>query len=383
MRDYEEEETTSTTTTTATATTPAPAPATGASGGGAVLTAHCEITTGADNADNDEEEDNGDDSNPYNDEDDDYHTDDVEDATGAGGGVVIDACVDRYYDNHEDSIERLYHPETEEDDDDDEEFDAPRQRLLQILDYAVHHLATAEQPRELLEMTWKAIRTDWLWQYATPEERTLGVRTRHPQTQLTPLHLICMLDSHPPSDIFDELLQCGGGANNSTHNIHQQDDHVAYWTDAHAYLPLHHACMKGASTDVLRALIHVYPASVLAVDTNQHTPLHLYTTTMSRSDGTAEGGHHGSHNYYTPPETLATNVTLLLGGSCSSSSGGSGTQSSVERGQGDEDNDDTVSSMVEYGAPAQIRTATTGMLPLHYACAYGTTTRVLHVLAKA
>jgi ankyrin repeat protein len=191
-----------------------------------------------------------------------------------------------------------------------------------------------------------------------------------------------MLDSHPPSDIFEELIQCGGGANNSTHNI-QQDDHVAYWTDAHAYLPLHHACMKGASTDVLRALIHVYPASVLAVDTNQHTPLHLYTTTMTRSSGgAAEGGSHGSTNY-TPPETLATNVTLLLGGSCSSG-GGSGTQSSAKRGQGDEDNDDTVSSSgVKYGTPAQIRTATTGMLPLHYACAYGTTTRVLHVLAKA
>ena len=136
MRDYEEEETTSTTTTTATATTPAPAPATGASGGGAVLTAHCEITTGADDADNDDEEDNGDDSNPYND-DADYHTDDVEDATAAGVDEIIDACVDRYYDHHEDSIERLYHPETEADDDDDEEFDAPRQRLLQILDYAV------------------------------------------------------------------------------------------------------------------------------------------------------------------------------------------------------------------------------------------------------
>ena len=192
-----------------------------------------------------------------------------------------------------------------------------------------------QRKRELLEQTWKDIRTDWLWANQTQEdqeERTAAVYCRG-NDNLTPLHLICKLTSSPPTDIISEIISAGSD--------------VAGWYDCHMLLPLHHACMNGASTEVLQLLTSAYPDGKVAVDVNNRTPLHLYATR-----GTSD-------NYN--PVTMATNFTILINGG--------------DHGNDYHKNNDN------YNA-AKVRT-TTGMLPMHYACAYGTTTNVLKVLEEA
>lgn len=225
--------------------------------------------------------------------------------------------------------------------------------LLEILEYAVsisqrnekEVLALAamvtpeelQQKRELLEQTWKEIRTDWLWANETREQRTTAVYVRG-KNDLTPLHLICKLTNNPPTDIISEIIQAA--------------PEVASWADAHSWLPLHHACINGASTEVLQLLTRAYPEGKAALDTNNRTPLHLYSTRGN------------SDNYN--PVTLATNFTILVSG-----------------GTGNEIGDENDESSVRKGAGAAMVQTTMGMLPMHYACAYGTTTSVLKVLEKA
>jgi hypothetical protein len=192
-----------------------------------------------------------------------------------------------------------------------------------------------QRKRELLEQTWKEIRTDWLWSTETQEEqeeRTAAVYCRG-NDNLTPLHLICKLTSSPPTDIISEIISTGPD--------------VAGWYDCHMLLPLHHACMNGASTEVLQLLTDAYPDGKVSVDVNNRTPLHLYATR-----GTSD-------NYN--PVTMATNFTILING-------------------GDHGNEYHKNN--DYNNAAKVRT-TTGMLPMHYACAYGTTTSVLKVLEEA
>jgi len=105
---------------------------------------------------------------------------------------------------------------------------------------------------------------------------------------------------------------------------------VASWTDSHGWLPLHHACANGASPDVLRLLIDAYPDGKITQDSLNRTPLHFYATRNSDN-----------------PASMVENVELLCD---------SGAAELTDRG---------------------------GMLPMHYACAYGTSDIVLKVLADA
>ena len=183
--------------------------------------------------------------------------------------------------------------------------------------------------REYLESTWKAIRTHWLWAHETVEERSIGARWKG-ESDLAPLHLICKLTSNPPTDILEEIVAAA--------------PEVTEWEDDHGWLPLHHACMHGASTEVLKLLTQVYPESTVAKDAHSRTPLHLYAT-------------RGISDHYNPV-TLATNVRLL----CAFHSS----------------NEETYDGFY----PAEVRDKA-GMLPMHYACAYGTTQSVLRVLDEA
>ena len=184
--------------------------------------------------------------------------------------------------------------------------------------------------REHLEQTWKAIRTHWLWAYDTLEQKRVGARCRN-DAGLAPLHSICKLASNPPTDILEEIVKACPEA--------------AEWEDDHGWLPIHHACIHGASTEVLKLLTKVvYPKSKIALDANQRTPLHLYAT-------------RGTSDPYNP-KTLAINFGLL----CS-----------------DSGNDDESS----YGMSPAEQKDMAGMLPMHYACAYGTTQSVLKVLDEA
>jgi Ankyrin repeats (3 copies) len=104
---------------------------------------------------------------------------------------------------------------------------------------------------------------------------------------------------------------------------------AVYALDNHGWLPLHHACANGASHEVIKILVDAYPAGKVTQDTQNRTPLHFYATRNSDS-----------------PTIMAANTELLSD---------SGAATLMDR---------------------------SGMLPIHYACAYGTHPAVLKVLAK-
>lgn len=134
----------------------------------------------------------------------------------------------------------------------------------------------------------------------------------------TCLHLVCKLHN-PPEDVVHALLEAAGSADNA----------LPQWTDSHGWLPLHHACANGASPEVLKLVVDAFPDGRLQQDRQGRTPLHFYATR-----------HHDS------PANMALNAELLA----------------------------------EDGAAAlQDRS---GMLPFHYACAYGTHVAVLKALAR-
>jgi ankyrin repeat protein len=105
---------------------------------------------------------------------------------------------------------------------------------------------------------------------------------------------------------------------------------VVSWADSHGWLPLHHACAYGATPEVYRILISAYPESKTTQDNQNRTPLHFYATRNSDN-----------------PSAMATTVDMLTD---------TGAAELPDRG---------------------------GMLPMHYACAYGTSPAVLTVLAKS
>uniref|UniRef100_A0A7S4J4N8 Ion transport domain-containing protein n=1 Tax=Odontella aurita TaxID=265563 RepID=A0A7S4J4N8_9STRA len=99
------------------------------------------------------------------------------------------------------------------------------------------------------------------------------------------------------------------------------------WVDSFGWLPLHYACANGASDDVLRLLTEAYPEGTTSVDRRGRTPLHFALgNTVGR------------------PATSDT--VRLLGGADGA-------------GRSSDEN---------------------GMLPLHYACAYGASEEALAVL---
>ena len=105
---------------------------------------------------------------------------------------------------------------------------------------------------------------------------------------------------------------------------------VVSWTDLHGWLPLHHACANGTSPETMSIIIEAFPAGKLTQDNQERTPLHFYATRNSD-----------------PVGTMATNAEMLA--------------------------DDGAAELTDRG----------GMLPMHYACAYGTDPSVLKVLAEA
>jgi ankyrin repeat protein len=104
------------------------------------------------------------------------------------------------------------------------------------------------------------------------------------------------------------------------------------WIDSHGWLPLHHACANGASPMVMQILIQAYPAGKLQQDNQQRTPLHFLSTRNAFVDSIA---------------AMVANAELL--------------------------SDTGAAELADRG----------GMLPMHYACAYGTKPEVLQVLADA
>jgi ankyrin repeat protein len=189
-------------------------------------------------------------------------------------------------------------------------------RLFSILEAAVprpNEDTDVQHRRELVEHTWDLVRR-WLWTHPNSEDRCAAAYIRG-QANATPLHLMCKLNN-PPADLIQDIVDAATD--------------VAGWTDSHGWLPLHHACANGASSDVLRILIEAYPDSKITQDSLNRTPLHFYATRNSDN-----------------PTAMVENVEMLC--------------------------DSGAAELTDKG----------GMLPMHYACAYGTNPVVLAVLADA
>eukprot|EP00934_Nitzschia_sp_Nitz4_P004966 Nitzschia sp. Nitz4//scaffold54_size114964//41440//44056//NITZ4_003846-RA/size114964-augustus-gene-0.18-mRNA-1//-1//CDS//3329554336//4956//frame0 len=207
------------------------------------------------------------------------------------------------------------HNSTSGDDDDGPE------RLFAILEGAVPRpdetsLLSPEElqrRRELVDHTWDQVRR-WLWAHERQEDRAAAAYIRG-EAEVTPLHLMCKLNN-PPTDIISSIVEAA--------------PEVASWVDSHGWLPLHHACANGVTTEVLQVLTSAYQEGKVVQDNQNRTPLHFYATRNADN-----------------PTAMATNVQILSD---------SGAAELPDRG---------------------------GMLPMHYACAYGTNPLVLKVLADA
>lgn len=184
----------------------------------------------------------------------------------------------------------------------------------------------AQRRRELVEQTWEQVRK-WLWSHSSQEERAAAACIRG-QADVTPLHLMFRL-GYPPTDVVNDLVEA--------------EPEIVSYVDSHGWLPLHHACAYGASPEVFEILTTAYPESRTAQDNQRRTPLHFYATRNADNNPTvmemlcAKGGAEG-----------------------------------VDRG---------AVGLPEKGASELPDKG--GMLPMHYACAYGTSAVVLKVLANA
>lgn len=200
-----------------------------------------------------------------------------------------------------------------------------------------------QQRREQLESMWERVRR-WLWANGgdiggtsnNNDDRNIGTTSSaggiennrraaarlRGSTDATCLHLICKLPN-PPLDVVKAIVEAAPD--------------VVSWTDAHGWLPLHHACANGANPNVMKVLIDAFPSGSIQQDKQLRTPLHFYATRV--------------HAPEIPPAIMARNAELLTR-----------PYKSVTAAQLPDRN---------------------GMLPMHYACAYGTHPAVLKVMVDA
>ncbi|KAL7482382.1 hypothetical protein ACHAW6_008048 [Cyclotella cf. meneghiniana] len=184
--------------------------------------------------------------------------------------------------------------------------------------------------RDVLTQTWNSVRS---YLSARPAAQRSAAASHQNKSLLTPLHMACKLVD-PPPDVIQMLID----ANPDTLS----------WQDTNGWLPLHNACYYGASCRVLQILVDGYERGKETQDKHKRTPLHfalsprdLPNVGEKKSEGEGSGdGEDGSGN--SMPE-----VVRLL-----SDSGAAELQDEW------------------------------GMLPIHYASAYGTTREVLQVLLE-
>jgi len=176
-----------------------------------------------------------------------------------------------------------------------------------------------------------------------PNER-MDAKERIQITEMTYERIRRWLRNHPDlQQRADAVAVRGNNDATPLHNVCKLNDpppeileafveaipEAASWVDTHGWLPLHHACANAASGEVLRILAEAYPEGKTLQDSQNRTPLHFYLT--QRCDN---------------PTIMAENMELLL--------------------------DSGAAELPDVG----------GMLPMHYACAYGVSPIVLLVLAQ-
>lgn len=183
-----------------------------------------------------------------------------------------------------------------------------------------------EEREESRDSALQAVR-EWLLSHPGRDNRARAASFRG-RFQTTPLHMLCKIPGPPgpPPDILGSVLGCQPEAAGSVDN--------------NGWVPLHHACANGAGYRSLAMLCDVLPSAKVAQDLRGRTPLHF---TFFRSQ---------------------------VGG------GGLGTRESEEA------NAAAIVSLLSDTGAAELADEG-GMLPMHYACAYGTPDPVLRVLASA
>ena len=112
--------------------------------------------------------------------------------------------------------------------------------------------------RDMLQQTWAKIR-DWLAAHPNANDRK-NAAMHQGQFLTTTLHLVCKL-TDPPVDIVESLIHCS--------------EETVAWPDINGWIPLHNACVCGASGKVLKVLVKAYPGGTVAQDKRMRTPLHL------------------------------------------------------------------------------------------------------------
>eukprot|EP00956_Cyclotella_meneghiniana_P044271 scaffold310803_cov96-Cyclotella_meneghiniana.AAC.1 len=186
--------------------------------------------------------------------------------------------------------------------------------------------------RDLLTQTWDAVRAH----LSELNPSQLSASASHQgQFLWTPLHMACKLID-PPADVIELLID----ANAET----------ASWQDSSGWLPLHHACYHGASVKVLQIIVNSNPVGKVTQDKRSRTPLHF--------------------------AFFARELPNI------------GERNTAAADEGEENEEETTNSMAEVvrllsdSGAAELKDEG-GMLPMHYASAYGTTREVLQVLVES
>lgn len=191
--------------------------------------------------------------------------------------------------------------------------------------------------REMLQQTWDGIR-EWLAAHPNKNDRQ-NAAMHQGQFLTTTLHMVCKLND-PPIDVVQNLIDCS--------------EETVMWPDSNGWLPLHHACANGASGKVLAVLVKAYPEAKIKQDKRYRTPLHF---AFFRKDAKED-----RMNLKNDARKSIMNAN--------------------------DDEDDVGNSMPEIvellsdSGAAELQDEG-GMLPMHYASAYGTTREVLEVLIEA
>jgi len=159
---------------------------------------------------------------------------------------------------------------------------------------------------------------------------------------MTPLHMLCKLPD-PPVDLVVDIMECA--------------PETVRWAESSGWLPLHMAVASGAKLAVLEVLCAADPDSKVAQDRKRRTPLHF---AFFRDDVRSDAG-----------KSLMWRVN-----DGELDRGYDSDWDDLDIGTGEDA--DIVALLSDTGAPSQHDE--NGMLPLHYASAYGTSTGVLDVL---
>jgi len=115
-----------------------------------------------------------------------------------------------------------------------------------------------QTPTSTEEIRWGNIRR-WFIDHRGRKERYAAC-VQQGVFSTTPLHIVCQ---HPncPLDIVAAMLEC--------------TVQIASWEDTNGWLPLHYACAKNLSFDVIEALLTAYSDGEVTQDKRMRTPLHF------------------------------------------------------------------------------------------------------------